>query len=204
MVQADDWYICCIHLSGNFLTSFYSFNSSLSRFMSCLYVCMLVPIYHFHQEILEAFDDAARKYYEETPKEDMSNITVIAVMRAATKNKQQSFKGQFTKYFVIANPKFRDKFLQEVSSSYHIPLQCILIQYWLKNNIPCASFRSRSTGATTRSLRWFLRNYTSLLQHLLLHLSMSNGLSNGTQASTLVKLSTFLLRDSLIRTLNPG
>jgi hypothetical protein len=114
---------------------------------------MLIPICHFQQEIAEAFDDAARKYYEETPKEDRNDAAVIAVMRHAAKTKQQSFKGQFAKYLAIANPKFGDKFFQEVSSSFQNPLQCIFIPYWLMNNIPCSSYRSRSTGATTRSLR---------------------------------------------------
>jgi hypothetical protein len=36
-------------------------------------------------------------------------------MRAATKAKQQSFKGQFSKFTAVANPKFGDEFLQEVS-----------------------------------------------------------------------------------------
>jgi hypothetical protein len=121
---------------------------------SCLaFILMLIPICHFQQEIAEASDDAARKYYEETPKEDRNNAAVTAVMRHAARSKQQSFKGQFAKYLAIANPKFGDKFLQEVSSSFQNPLQCIFIQYWLMNNIPCASYRSRSTGTTTRSLR---------------------------------------------------
>ena len=62
------------------------------------------------QENAEASDDAARKYYNETPKEDQSDIGVTAVMRAAPKSKQKSFKGQFFKYLAIANPKFGDKF----------------------------------------------------------------------------------------------
>jgi hypothetical protein len=119
--------------------------------LTCIF--MLIPICHFQQEIAEAYDDAARKYYEETPKEDRNDATVTTVMRHAAKTRQQSFKGQFAKYLAIANPKFGDKFLQEVSSSFQNPLQCIFIPYWLMNNIPCASYRSRSTGATTRSLR---------------------------------------------------
>jgi hypothetical protein len=38
-------------------------------------------------------DDAARKYYDETPKEDWRDVGVTAVMEAAAKSKQQSFKG---------------------------------------------------------------------------------------------------------------
>jgi hypothetical protein len=44
-------------------------------------------------------------------------------MRAAAKTKMQSFKGQFFKYLAIANPKFGDNFLQEVSTSFLNPLQ---------------------------------------------------------------------------------
>jgi hypothetical protein len=113
-------------------------------------ILKLISICHFQQEIAEASDDAARKYYEETPIEDRSDATVTVVMRAAARSKQQSFKGQFAKYLAIANLKFGDKFLEEVSFSIHTPLQCILIQYWLMNNIPC---------------------YSSLQQLLLLHLS---------------------------------
>jgi hypothetical protein len=116
-------------------------------------ILMLIPICHFQQEIAKASDDAARKYYEETPKNDRSDTAIIVVMRAAAKSKHQSFKGQFAKYLAKANPKFGDKFLQEVSSSFHTPLQCVLIQYWYMNNIPCASYKSQSTGTTTRSLR---------------------------------------------------
>jgi hypothetical protein len=110
---------------------------------SCLaFILMLIPIFHFQQEIAEASDDVARKYYEETPKEDRNDAVVTAVMRHAAKTRHHSFKGQFTKYLAIANPKFGNEFLQEVSSSFQNPLQCIFIPYWLMNNIPCSSYRS--------------------------------------------------------------
>jgi hypothetical protein len=83
---------------------------------------LVISICHFQQEIAEACDDAARKYYEETPKEDKNNATITTVMRAATRSKQHSFKVQFAKYLAIANPKFGDKFLEEVSFSIHTPL----------------------------------------------------------------------------------
>jgi hypothetical protein len=64
------------------------------------------------QEIVEASDDAARKYYDKIPKEEQSDTDVTAIMRAAAKTKQQSFKGQFFfKFLAIANPKFGDNFL---------------------------------------------------------------------------------------------
>ena len=78
---------------------------------------MLVPLSHLEQEIAEASNDAARKYYDKKPKEKRFNTSITTIMRATTKSKQQSFKAQFFKYFAIANPKFGDNFLQEVSAS---------------------------------------------------------------------------------------
>jgi hypothetical protein len=40
-------------------------------------------------------------------------------MRAAAKAKQQSFKGQFSKFTAVANPKLGDEFLHEVSLIPH-------------------------------------------------------------------------------------
>jgi hypothetical protein len=57
-------------------------------------------------------DDAARKYYEEILEVERTGVT--AVMRATAKSKQQSFKGQFSKFTTVANPKFGDGFLDEV------------------------------------------------------------------------------------------
>jgi hypothetical protein len=45
------------------------------------------------QEIAEASDDAARKYYEETPKTERTSSGVTSMMKVAAKAKQQSFKG---------------------------------------------------------------------------------------------------------------
>jgi hypothetical protein len=100
------------------------------------------------QQIAEASDDAAKKYYDEIPKEERSDTKVTAA-----KTKRHSFKGQFSKYIAIANPKFGDKFLVEVSASFPNPWQFILSLYCYKIDIPSPSFRSRSIGATTRSLR---------------------------------------------------
>jgi phosphoenolpyruvate synthase/pyruvate phosphate dikinase len=74
------------------------------------------------QEIGEASDDAARKYYDETPMEDRSDTRVTAAMRAVAKTMHHSFKGQFFKYLSITNPKFGDKFLEEVGFSFMTPL----------------------------------------------------------------------------------
>jgi hypothetical protein len=109
---------------------------------------MLVNQCQFQQEIGEASDDAARKCYDETPKEDRNDAGVTAA-----KNKHHSFKGQFFKYLSIANPKFGDKFLEEVGFSFMTPLQDILIQYRTYIDMPWPCCRSQSTGATTRSLR---------------------------------------------------
>ena len=89
---------------------------------------MLVIECQFQQEIGEATDDAARKYYDETPKEDKSDVGVTIAMRAAAKLKHQSFKGQFFKYLSIANPKFGDRFLEEVGFPLMTVLQDLLVQ----------------------------------------------------------------------------
>jgi hypothetical protein len=76
---------------------------------------MFDPLIRLQQEISEAFDDASRKYYEETLEKDKTSSGVTEVMRAAAKSKHQSFKGQFSKYTAVANPKFGDAFMDEVS-----------------------------------------------------------------------------------------
>jgi hypothetical protein len=77
----------------------------------------------FDQEISEASDDASRKYYEETPEKDRTSSGVTEVMRAAAKSKHQSFKGQFSKFTAIANPKFGDAFMDGVSLLCHFTSQ---------------------------------------------------------------------------------
>ena len=114
---------------------------------------MLVIQCQFQQEIGEASNDAARKYYDETPKEDKSDAGVTATMRAAARLKHQSFKGQFFKYLSIANPKFGDKFLEEVGFPLTTLLQDLSVQKLPYIDIPWPYCRSQSTGATTRSLR---------------------------------------------------
>jgi hypothetical protein len=71
-----------------------------------------------HQEIAEAFDKEVRKYVKEILEEERSNFGMMAVMRATAKNKVQSFKGQFSKYTAIANPKLGDEFFEEVNQTY--------------------------------------------------------------------------------------
>jgi hypothetical protein len=75
----------------------------------------LDPLIRLQQEISEASDDASRKYYEGTPETDKTGSGVTEVMRAATKSKHASFKGQFSKFTAVANPKFGDAFMDEVS-----------------------------------------------------------------------------------------
>jgi hypothetical protein len=90
---------------------------------------MLIIHCHLQQEIGEASDDAARKYYDEIPMEDRTDTGVTTAMRAAAKTRHHTFKGQFFKYLSIANPKFSDKFLEEVGFSFMTPFQCIIFQY---------------------------------------------------------------------------
>jgi hypothetical protein len=78
-------------------------------------ILMFVPLIRLQQEISEASDDASRKYYEETPEKDRTGSGVTEVMRDAAKSKHQSFKGQFSKFIGVANPKFGDSFIDEVS-----------------------------------------------------------------------------------------
>jgi hypothetical protein len=51
-------------------------------------ILMLIPLCSLQQEIVEVVDDAARKYYDEIVKEDRSDTTATAVMRAAARSKQ--------------------------------------------------------------------------------------------------------------------
>jgi hypothetical protein len=83
-------------------------------------ILMFDLLIRLQQEISEASDDASRKYYEETSETDRTGLGVIEVMRAATKTKHQSFKGQFSKFTAVANPKFGDAFMDEVS----FPILC--------------------------------------------------------------------------------
>jgi hypothetical protein len=90
-------------------------------------ILMSVPLIRLQQEISEASDDASRKYYEETPEMDRTGSGVTEVMRAAAKSKHQSFKNQFSKFTAVANPKFGDAFMDEVSllclNAYLFPLK---------------------------------------------------------------------------------
>ena len=60
--------------------------------------------------------------------EDRSDVGVTNAMRAAARLKHQSFKGQFFKYLSIANPKFGDRFLEEVGFPLMTPLQDQFVQ----------------------------------------------------------------------------
>jgi hypothetical protein len=112
---------------------------------------MLVPPSYLQQEIVEASNEAARKYYDKTLEEEGSGLGVIAVMTEAAKSKHQSFKGQFSKY--IANPKLGDQFLEEVTISYLHPCQIILKHNWTMLNFLSSSYKSQNIGATIKSLR---------------------------------------------------
>jgi hypothetical protein len=48
---------------------------------------MLVPLSYLQQEIVEAPDEAARKYYDETLEEGRSDTRITAVMRVVAKSK---------------------------------------------------------------------------------------------------------------------
>ena len=76
-----------------------------------------MSLIRLQQEISEASDDASRKYYEDTPEQERTGLGVTEVMRDAAKAKLQSFKNQLSKFTAVANPKFGDDFMDEVSIS---------------------------------------------------------------------------------------
>jgi hypothetical protein len=71
------------------------------------------------QDISEAFDEAARKYFDETEEKDRDDVAVTSLMRTATKAKAVSYGGKFSKYVDVANPKLGDKFLEEVKTTLY-------------------------------------------------------------------------------------
>lgn len=86
---------------------------------------MLIPFILLQQEIEEASNNVARKYYN-TLETKRTGLEVATMMRAVAKAKQQSFKGQFSKFTVVANPKLGDEFLEEVSVFCLHPSQFLL------------------------------------------------------------------------------
>jgi hypothetical protein len=136
---------------------------------------MLVPLYFLQQEIVEASDDTAWLYYDEKPDDERSTSEVTAMMRAVAKSKYQSFKGQFSKYAAIANPKFGDELLEEVRISYHHFYQFLVLYNWTMINLFSPFYRSQNIGTTMRSLRCHLRSCNSLQRRLLLFISRSDG-----------------------------
>jgi hypothetical protein len=70
------------------------------------------------QDISEASDEAARKYFDKTEEKDQDDAVVTSLMHAATKAKATSYRGKFSKYAAVANPKLGDKFLEEVNTTF--------------------------------------------------------------------------------------
>ena len=85
-------------------------------------ILMFVPLIRL-QQISEAADDASRKYYEESPEKDRTSLGATEVIKVATKSKHQSFKGQYLKFTTVANSKFGDGFMDEVSLHCLCPSQ---------------------------------------------------------------------------------
>jgi hypothetical protein len=67
------------------------------------------------QDIFEASDEATRKYFDEKEEKDRDPAVVKQLMRVAEKAKATSYRGKFSKYAAVANPKLEDKFLEVVS-----------------------------------------------------------------------------------------
>ena len=74
----------------------------------------ILRCHYVQQEIAEASDEAARKYMDETEEKDRDPAKLTQLMRDAAKGKAASFRGKFSKYAAVANPKLGDKFLEEV------------------------------------------------------------------------------------------
>jgi hypothetical protein len=66
------------------------------------------------QDISEASNEAARKYIDKTKEKDKDPTVVTQVMRTVAKAKAVSYRGKFSKYAAVANPKLGDRFLEEV------------------------------------------------------------------------------------------
>jgi hypothetical protein len=66
------------------------------------------------QDISEASDEATRKYNDEIEEKDRDPTVVTQVMRTTAKAKAASYRGKFSKFAAVANPKLGDRFLEEV------------------------------------------------------------------------------------------
>jgi hypothetical protein len=77
-----------------------------------LYFKVLFPLEQ--QEIAEASDEAAQRYMDDTPECECTNAGITAAMKVAAKAKAASYRGKFSKFTAVANPKLGDKFLDEV------------------------------------------------------------------------------------------
>jgi hypothetical protein len=53
---------------------------------------------------MEASNVAAKKYHDETPKDERSQAKVTVAMEIASKNKTTSLKRQYAKHLDVANP----------------------------------------------------------------------------------------------------
>ena len=105
MVQDDHR---CLHFLP-FLSEIYDI-SLKPKLMWCLvflfhsypsFIFMIVIFNDLQQEIADASNDVAKKYYEETEEAERTVPRVTAVMKVATKAKQQSFKVQSSKFTTI-------------------------------------------------------------------------------------------------------
>jgi hypothetical protein len=76
------------------------------------------------QDISEASDEAAEKYFDETEEKDRDPAAMTLVMRAAAKTKAASYQDKFSKYTAVANHKLGDRFLEEVRFTLS-SIQCL-------------------------------------------------------------------------------
>lgn len=66
------------------------------------------------QDISKAFDEAIRKYLEETIEEDRIDFAKTAIMREAAKAKAALYMSKFLKASTMSNPRLGDKLLEDV------------------------------------------------------------------------------------------
>jgi hypothetical protein len=84
---------------------------------------------------------------------ERTGLGVIAVMRAAAKTKQQSFKGQFSKFIVVANSKFGDGLLDEIGDLCLHPSQYSFLYCGALTNLTTPFYKLQNIRETMRSPR---------------------------------------------------
>jgi hypothetical protein len=85
----------------------YSFIAlEIPSLVQCYLECLIRQATAFlQQEITEVFDEAARKFVDETLEDERNDSRVTIVMRATTKSKAQSLQGSILKVYCYCKSK---------------------------------------------------------------------------------------------------